>query len=534
MKKLSHIFLMLGLVLFVSAGAVAQTLRDGIYYTDSEQYAKARNVFKTLLSQNASAENLYYFGEYYLKLNTARGDADSDYIDSARTYFSQGIAKDPNYVLNYVGLGSVAMFNQNKAEAQKHFSTAMSKSGDVDVRYRVGQAYLVHEFKDPVSAIELLEGVVKKEKKRPELYLTLGDAYLSMNEGGKAAGNYDQALNLDKKSPKPHIRMGRLYSRARNYTEALRHFQQAVAADSSYSPAYREIGELYYMAQQYDKAIANYRKYISKSDEAPETLYKYGAFLFLNKDYAEAVRVLEPLVTKMNNPVVYRLIGYSYAEMDSSALALQNLETFFAKADQKKIITSDYQYFGKVLAANGRTDEGIAMLRQAITGDPKNYQLYDDIGDIYFKGKAYDKAADAYTSLISATPEPTAQQYFTLGRSYYFAKNNAMADSTFSKVISMLPESPSGYLWEARTKVRFDPESTKGLAQPYYEKYVELIGKMENQEPHKKDLVEAYSYLGYYYVLRKDQAKALEAWNKVLEYDPNNQKAKQGLSLKVK
>jgi lipoprotein NlpI len=44
-----------------------------------------------------------------------------------------------------------------------------------------------------------------------------------------------------------------------------------------------------------------------------------------------------------------------------------------------------------------------------------------------------------------------------------------------------------------------------------------------------KDLVEAYSYLGYYHYKQKEKDKAKEAWLKVAELDPGNEKAKKVL-----
>jgi len=41
----------------------------------------------------------------------------------------------------------------------------------------------------------------------------------------------------------------------------------------------------------------------------------------------------------------------------------------------------------------------------------------------------------------------------------------------------------------------------------------------------KKDLIEAYSYLGYYYFLKADRKQAKTFFDKVLALDPNDEKA---------
>ncbi|MBK8685668.1 MAG: tetratricopeptide repeat protein, partial [Bacteroidetes bacterium] len=58
---------------------------------------------------------------------------------------------------------------------------------------------------------------------------------------------------------------------------------------------------------------------------------------------------------------------------------------------------------------------------------------------------------------------------------------------------------------------------------PHYENF---IAKVTDPAKSSKDLIEAYSYLGFYYYSNKDNAKSKDAWTKAKELDPNNEKAK--------
>jgi hypothetical protein len=78
---------------------------------------------------------------------------------------------------------------------------------------------------------------------------------------------------------------------------------------------------------------------------------------------------------------------------------------------------------------------------------------------------------------------------------------------------------------------KIDIDQSKGLAKPYYEK-VTLLVTPETASKYTKQLIEAYSYLGSYYAIRKDVPQAHAAWKKVLEFDPENKKAKDGLLIK--
>jgi hypothetical protein len=100
------------------------------------------------------------------------------------------------------------------------------------------------------------------------------------------------------------------------------------------------------------------------------------------------------------------------------------------------------------------------------------------------------------------------------------------ADSAFSKVTQLSAKWPGGFLWRAKANTQLDPDSKKGLALPHYEAFIEKVGT--DVEKNKKDLIEAYSYLGFYY-FDKDKTKSKDYWTKVSELDPKNEKAKKAL-----
>jgi len=117
----------------------------------------------------------------------------------------------------------------------------------------------------------------------------------------------------------------------------------------------------------------------------------------------------------------------------------------------------------------------------------------------------------------------------------YFMK----ADTSLGTVISKSPQSHLGYFWRARVNALLDPETEKGLARPYYQKADSIMST--NPTKFKKELIESYQYLGYYFYLKAEKDKAdaklvkednensKTYWNKLLAIDPENAKAKEAL-----
>lgn len=51
----------------------------------------------------------------------------------------------------------------------------------------------------------------------------------------------------------------------------------------------------------------------------------------------------------------------------------------------------------------------------------------------------------------------------------------------------------------------------------------------QNEPRYNSALIECYSYLGYYYLLKSDYATSKEYWNKILAIDPTNATANRAL-----
>jgi hypothetical protein len=95
-----------------------------------------------------------------------------------------------------------------------------------------------------------------------------------------------------------------------------------------------------------------------------------------------------------------------------------------------------------------------------------------------------------------------------------------------------MPEHIAGYQWRARALVNMDPDTKLGLARPVWEMLIEKASP--DSVKYTKELIEAYGYQAYYYLLQfngtKDQEngkKALEYGYKILALDPNNEKGKE-------
>lgn len=264
------------------------------------------------------------------------------------------------------------------------------------------------------------------------------------------------------------------------------------------------------------------------TDRNDETDFRYAAFLIQTKDYDSAMKLLEKLQNKTDvNPFTYRLLAYAYYEKGDFVKGIESMEKFMKLTDKEKYIALDYEYYGRLLAKSGKDSLAIGNMKMAVEKDSSRISLYSEIGNIYFKSKKYEDAVDSYKKSLSV--QAAATDYLSMGRAYYYIKDFEKADSAFAELTKIAPAYQGGYLWRARANSSMDPESDKGLAKPYYEKFIELSSV--EKEKYKSDLVEAYSYLGYHYMLSKDNPKSKEMWMNVQELDPANKRAENALKI---
>jgi tetratricopeptide (TPR) repeat protein len=225
---------------------------------------------------------------------------------------------------------------------------------------------------------------------------------------------------------------------------------------------------------------------------------------------------------------LYRLLAYSHYELGNCNDGIPAIEQFFQRANEKKILASDYEYYGKLLSKCGRDSLAIEKLKMAVEKDTLNSELWGEIGNAYMKMKKYPETISAYKRKIKAGKGVDVNDFYVLGRAYYYSKQFGQADTAFAEIVRLRPDIPTGYQWRAKANAGMDPDTKKGLAKPFYEEYIGKI-KPEETEKNKSGLIEAYEYLGYYHMLAKDYSNAKCIYTRLKEIDPNNVKAKKAL-----
>lgn len=556
-KKSLLTFLVMGTTL--AAPLLAQDIPTALKDIEAERYPKAEKALTQLVSSSPSADNDFYLGYYYLK---------SGQLDKAKATFDKGVQADAKNQLNNVGLAGVALEKKDRATAKSLIDNAVgqTKSKDQNVLIRAAEMYtLSDQTNDPAEALRLLQIADEKDKKNEnaEIEMLMGDAYFLKNDGGNAITKYENALTINPNLAEANYKIGRLYLRGKNYKEAQNYFTKAIQNDPEFSPTYRSLADALASSRAYKGASTNYELYVQKSGTTdPELLLDVARYKFLAQDYQGATGYLDQLKGKINNPIIDRMYGWAYAATGKNTESVEALNRFISTAPQK-VMSDDYKYLGRAYGQLGTPEGdslGIANLEKAAPQDTTE-NLYREIGEKYYKGKKYDKAATYYAKTVASDKKPQNNDYLWLGlanyqyaprvgrdssaapmdtaqirqvkQQYYLRSDSAFAQMA-QKIEADGKKYPLAYYYRAGANYYAYPnDKEKGatLASPLYEKFIEqaMAPDSADKTDYKRYLITSYKALAGFSLLKKDDTKAKEYFDKVLALDPNDESVKKAM-----
>ena len=119
--------------------------------------------------------------------------------------------------------------------------------------------------------------------------------------------------------------------------------------------------------------------------------------------------------------------------------------------------------------------------------DNQHPDIHKEISEIYEKQGNYPNAIIAYKEYLDALKDKSeVSDLFLYGRLNYYAATDstykdkqqeylAEADTVFAQVAEKVPDNYLGNFWRARVNSLRDPETTQGLAKPYYEAALSIL-----------------------------------------------------------
>ncbi len=521
-------------ITFLTKGIIfGQTLEDIKKLYNNHKFNETEKQLLTLCEKENSAANNFEAGKIFLALNKT---------EMANNCFNKAVNLDKENIKYQLGEGFIALKNNDTSKARSLFDKIVESDEfeTPELYLAIGEAYNSCLVNNNKYAINLLTSYKNSKyfKKTVEFFLIMGNLNSFGANASLAIENYNNAIYLDDEVIEPYLAIAKIYQKIKNYADAESNLKIAFHLDSTFAPTHLEYSEFCANTKQYEKAVSSYKKYMEFSEVTEKKKAEYATLLFLAKSYRNSINEINEIInTKYFDKQISHILAYNYFFENEFKDGVKAFEQYFRMVENNDITATDYEYYGKLNMGANNDSLALQSLTKAVSMDSTKNVLYGDIAGLYFKMKNWDEAAKNLNLKLNFVGKLSLKEYFDLGRCYMIKKDYMNADSTYKKVIEIKPDFPLGYLMSARTKSSIDSTSELGLAKSSYEKFIELAEKSTTPEKYKNDLIEAYSYLGYFYYLKKDDSEYSatwqelfkQNWNKVLVLDPNNVQAKEAL-----
>ena len=456
-----------------------------------------------------------------------------------------------------MGFAAPAMAQNNQAIIDQATEIIKSKPADLDNQLKpiykknlevlvgIGRAFF--EEKDTANARIYVERAFEVNSQYCPAYLLRGDMKAFAGDGGGAVGDYNQAIYLDPKNPDAYFKYAVAYrkinpSLAIQTLEKLRTERPDINVDAM-------IGRVYYSNHEFEKATETYKK-VGVANLEDRDLTSYTMAYYLGGKYKESLDVaVEALNKSPKNTVFNRLAFFNNTELGNYDEALRYADILFHLSDTTKYSYFDYTYYGNALLGAKKNEEAISMFTNALDQEfdspDKRAGVIKQLSDAHRKIGQYPQAIERYDEYLKTVSKASATDYTTQARLHMQYASDLEGEARTAELdkadqiyedMSKRYKGIDDYITYQRAQVNLykDPESKDALAKPFYEQLIEMILAKENKNAtDNKRLIESYHYLmSYSFINLDDKDKAKEYANKILEIDPNYDKAKEILNLK--
>jgi tetratricopeptide (TPR) repeat protein len=365
----------------------------------------------------------------------------------------------------------------------------------------------------------------------------LGNRLFDLERYEEAEAAYRKAIELDPNYASPHNGLGSLLRRLKRYEEAEAAYRKAIELDPNYAMARNNQGSLLSDLERYEEAEVAYRKAIELDPNLVMAHNNLGSLLSVLERYEEAeVAYRKAIELDPNYAMAHNHLGdllavlerYEEAEAACAKAIELNPEYADACVDQ-----------GRILYLQNKISQCIEAFEKAIEIEPDNPTAHNNLGFVLGgQGENYDESIRELTHALELghTPSITYNNlgYIFLRRKEYARAEDSLEDALeegqgetvilrvafYQNTYVLIDEDPFPKEFLGEEAVAYCNLATVFAEQGHMDLALEM-GKEAIDSCPESPL--GYRAIGHIYLETDDFNRALEAFNKALELDSENE-----------
>lgn len=363
----------------------------------------------------------------------------------------------------------------------------------------LAQSYI--SMKDYSEALKNLESALKLTPNNRNIWALMGDVYNSTGKHKDAVDLYGKANEISEHANTYHAMGWILYNRLKDRKKALEMYKKAIELDPNHQNTWVDMGVIYHNLNNFDEAKSCYEACLKIDPNHAITLRNIGLlYENLKKDNKTAISYYQKALKANPNYVAPR-------------------KNLMRLKSSKKETAEDWNSEGEVYFEQKKYKEALKHFKKANELNPGERLYWHNVGKAYhWLGK--NKDAIKYFEKANAI-SPHFDTYLHMGWAYRNLKKYEKALECYNKADK---EQPYNYLVRNGIGIIYLRQGDFLTAHGYFERVTEI----------KPDYVNGWLNLGITYKKQGEYYKAINAWMKALNIDPNHYKTKKAFGTLLK
>ncbi len=405
--------------------------------------------------------------ETYYRLATLMWEQGQISVDTAIEQCQTAISLSPRNRDAHLYTGYFMQLAQDYQSAEKEFKSAIRMNPLTSGRPRMILSQSILDkintqdgsFKDYVGFLYyFLTGSVMLAWDRPTMkmfyknmsndvsifsYNTVGKFLEKFKMYDSAEKVYNDAVSKTTKSEYFYNKMGDLALRNKNVDKTLECYRKVLEANPLNRSVLVKLATILqtYYPENTEEAIDCYEKLLEFDVDTAQIYYELGHLYMSKEDKLNSVSAFKLAVDRdPENPFFNNSLGYAYAKAELYDDAIEHYQKAISLNPDPEWTSIVCQALGSIYAENkGNVEAAVSTYQAGIILDPKNYDLYIALGDIYMADYDLDQAIRSYCDAITLNPDD-ARAYSKVGIALWEKDYLEEALVAYHKAVELSPE----------------------------------------------------------------------------------------------
>jgi superkiller protein 3 len=240
-------------------------------------------------------------------------------------------------------------------------------------------------------------------------YNTVGKFLERFKLYGTAEKLYKHALDSTTHSEYFYNKMGDLALRSKDIDTTIECYRKVLEANPLNRGILVKLATILqtYYPENTDEAIDVYEKLLEFDIDSAQIYYELGHLYMAKNDKLNSISAFKLAVDREpDNPFFNNSLGYAYAKAELYDDAITHYQKAIAINPDAEWTSIVCQALGSIYAEHsGNVEAAVSTYQAGLILDPKNYDLYIALGDIYMADYDIDNAIRAYCDAITLNPD---------------------------------------------------------------------------------------------------------------------------------